>query len=548
MKIVVAEKISTSAIDILREETRWNIVAPEQLEGKLEQAIGDADALIVRSAVQADAALLEHAHKLRVIGRAGVGVDNVDLEAATRHGIAVMNTPGANAVAVAEHTMAMALAMARHLCRADALTHAGKWEKKSLQGTELRGKTLGIVGLGRIGVEVSRRARAFGMKVVAHDPFVSPENARQAEIELTTLDKVLIAADYLTLHMALTPQSAGMINAETLRKMKRGVRLINCARGELVDEAALAAALREGHLAAAAVDVFTEEPPKNSPLLSAPNLILTPHIGGSTHEAQEAVGVQIAIQVREFLRRGVMQNAVNVPSVSDQEYAALQPFMTLAERLGSFIAQAAGAGLEEIGLQYSGPIAASQSQLVRNAALVGVLNSVLAEKANLVNASAMAEERGLRVRETAKAKVSSGSAGSVITVQLKTHEGEHEVKGTVLHGRSPRLLAVDGIDVEAPLERNLIYLRSRDVPGVIGRIGTILGEAKVNIANFSLGRAEQAARAARASATAAAEAHGTGAEAVSVVHVDSAVPEAVLQKLRSLPAIKLARAIRLPGN
>jgi D-3-phosphoglycerate dehydrogenase len=542
MKIVVAEKISPSAIDLLREEKRWNVVTPEQLDGRLAAEVADADALIVRSAVQADAALLEKAQKLRVIGRAGVGVDNVDLEAATRLGIAVMNTPGANAVAVAEHTLGMALAMARHLCRADALMKAGKWEKKSLQGTELRGKTLGIVGLGRIGMEVARRARAFGMKLVAHDPFVSPEVAREAEIELSGLDRVLAAADYVTLHLALTPQSAGIINAETIRKMKKGARLINCARGELVDEAALAAALRDGHLAGAAVDVFAEEPPKNSPLGTAPNVIMTPHIGGSTHEAQEAVGVQIAVQVREFLRRGVIQNAVNVPSVSDEEYAELQPFMTLAERLGSFIAQASEDGLEEIALQYSGPIASGKTQLVRNAAITGVLNSMLAEKANLVNASAMAEERGIRLRETSKPKVSGGSAGSVVTVQLKTRDGEHLVKGTVLHGRSPRLLAVDGIDVEAPLERNLIYLRNRDVPGVIGKIGTILGEARINIANFSLGRAEEAARAAVAPASGG---HGSGGEAVCVVHVDSRVPDAVLQKLRGIPAIKLARAIRL---
>jgi D-3-phosphoglycerate dehydrogenase len=543
MKIIVAEKISPSAIEILREEKRWTIVTPDQLDGRLTTEIADADALIVRSAVQADATLLEQAQKLRVIGRAGVGVDNVDLDAATRLGIAVMNTPGANAVAVAEHTLMLALALARHLCRADSLMHAGKWEKKSLQGTELRGKTLGIVGLGRIGMEVARRARAFGMKVMAYDPFVSPEVAHQAEIEPAPLDKVLAAADYLTLHMALTPQSAGMINADTLRKLKKGAHLINCARGELVEEAALAAALRDGHLAGAALDVFAEEPPKNSPLMSAPNLILTPHIGGSTHEAQEAVGVQIAVQVREFLRRGVMQNAVNVPSVSDEEYAELQPYMTLAERLGSFLAQMAEGGLEEIALQYSGPVASGKTPLVRSAALVGVLNSVLAEKANLVNASAMAEERGIRVREASKAKVSGGSAGSVITVTLKTRQGEHEVKGTVLRGTSLRLLLVDGIDVEAPLERNLIYLRNRDVPGVIGKIGTILGEAKINIANFSLGRAELAAPATRLPSS--HPSGGTGVEAVCVVHVDSRVPDAVLQKLRAVPAITLARAIRL---
>jgi D-3-phosphoglycerate dehydrogenase / 2-oxoglutarate reductase len=544
MKIVVAEKVSSSAVNVLREESDWQVVTHDQLEGKLNAQLADADALIVRSAVQVNAALLEHAPKLRVVGRAGVGVDNVDLDAATRKGIAVMNTPGANAVAVAEHTLGLALAMARHLCRADALMHSAKWEKKSLQGTELRGKTLGIIGLGRIGMEVARRARAFGMKIAAHDPFVSPEVARQAEIELTTLDEALAVADYVSLHMALTPQSAGIINAETIGKMKKGARLINCARGELVDEAALAAALRDGHLAGAALDVFAEEPPaKDSPLLALPNVILTPHVAGSTHEAQEAVGVQIAVQVREFLRRGVIQNAVNVPSVSDEEYAALEPYMTLAERLGSFVAQASSnGGLEEIGLQYSGPIAEGKTALVRKAAIKGVLNSMLAEKANLVNASALAEERGIRIREACKLKVSGGSAGSVVTVQLKTQHGEHEVKGTVLHGNSPRLLAIDGIDVEAPLERNLIYLRNHDVPGVIGRIGTILGEAKINIANFSLGRVEAAARAARVPASSG---HGSGLEAVCVVHVDARVPDKVLGQLRAVKAITLARGIRL---
>jgi D-3-phosphoglycerate dehydrogenase len=541
MKIVVAEKVSSSAIALLRDEPGWKVITHEQLDGKLTVQVSDADALIVRSAVQVDAALLEHARKLRVVGRAGVGVDNVDLEAATRRGIAVMNTPGANAVAVAEHTLAMALAMARQLCRADALMHAGKWEKKSLQGTELHGKTMGVVGLGRIGMEVARRARALGMKLIAHDPFVSGDVARNAEIELAPLERVLAESDYLTLHLALTAQSAGIMNADRLHKMKKGARLINCARGELVDEAALAAALKDGHLGGAGLDVFAEEPPKDSPLLAAPNLILTPHIAGSTYEAQEAVGVQIAQQVREYLRRGVIQNAVNVPSVSDEEYRALQPYLVLAERLGSFVAQASEGGLEEIGLQYSGPMAALKTELVRSAAVKGALNSILAEGANLVNAASLAEERGIRVREAAKQKVSSGSAGSVLTIALKTQAGEHIVKGTVLHGMSPRLLAVDGIDVEAPLERDLVYLRNRDVPGVIGRIGTILGEAKINIANFSLGRAEQAAEAARAGSSSASP----GGEAVSVVHVDSAVPDAVLKQLRDIPAITLARSIRL---
>src|SRR5712691_1747922 len=307
MKVVVAEKISSSAVDLLR-EPRWTVVTPEQLDGKLAAQLESADALIVRSAVQVNAELLEHARKLRVIGRAGVGVDNIDLDAATRKGIAVMNTPGANAIAVAEHTLALMLAMARHIGRANELMHAGKWEKKSLQGTELRGKTVGIVGLGRVGMEVARRARAFGMEVIAHDPFVSIAIAKEQGIAIAKLEEVYAASDYLTLHVGLTPQTTGMINAESLKKMKRGVRLVNCARGELVDEAALAQALKQGRVAAAGLDVFTNEPLKNSPFTSMENVILTPHIAGSTHEAQEAIGYQIALQVKEYLKHGVIQN------------------------------------------------------------------------------------------------------------------------------------------------------------------------------------------------------------------------------------------------
>ena len=332
MKVVVAEKISSSAVDLLR-EPRWTIVTADQLHGKLPEQLETADALIVRSAVQVNADLLEHGRKLRVIGRAGVGVDNIDLDAATRKGIAVMNTPGANAIAVAEHTFALMLAMARHIGRANDLMHAGKWEKKSLQGSELKGKTIGIVGLGRVGMEVARRARVFGMDVVAHDPFVSASVAKEQGIRLAKLEEVYAAADYLSLHVGLTPQTAGMINAESIRKMKPGVRLVNCARGELIDETALAEALQQGSLAGAALDVFAEEPLKNSPLIGIATAILTPHIAGSTFEAQEAVGYQIAHQVKEYLRDGVIQNAVNVPSVSHDEYLELQPYIVLAERL-----------------------------------------------------------------------------------------------------------------------------------------------------------------------------------------------------------------------
>jgi D-3-phosphoglycerate dehydrogenase len=530
VKIVIAEKISASAVAQLS-EPGWTVLTADQLDGKLAQQVETADALIVRSAVQADAALLSHAKKLRVIGRAGVGVDNIDLDAATRQGIAVMNTPGANAVAVAEQTLGMMLAMARHLCRADALMHAGKWEKKSLQGTELRGKTLGIAGLGRIGMEVARRARAFGMEIVAHDPFVSVEVAKEQGIRLASLDELYAVADYITLHVGLTPQTTGMINEAAIKRMKKGVRLVNCARGELVNEANLAQALKQGHVAAAALDVFVEEPLKQSPLQAMENVILTPHIGGATFEAQEAVGVQIARQVREYLKHGVIQNAVNVPSVSAEEYAEMQPYIVLAERMGAFLAQIAEGSTKEIALRYSGHIAEWKTELIRNAAIKGILNQTLDEKANLVNAASMAEERGLRVHETHKAKGSTGGAGSVLSIELKSSREDHVVKGAVLRGTAPRLLHIDGIDVEAPLERNLIYLRNRDVPGVIGKVGTILGESQINIADFSLGRRGSDDSSER--------------EAIAVVHIDGDVTDAVLKKLEEIPAVRQAKAVRL---
>jgi D-3-phosphoglycerate dehydrogenase len=532
MKIVIAEKISASATELLR-EPRWTVVTPEQMDGGLAVQLESADALIVRSAVQVNAKLLSHAPKLRVIGRAGVGVDNIDLEPATRQGIAVMNTPGANAVAVAEHTLAMMLALARQLCRANELMHAGKWEKKSLQGTELRGKKLGIIGLGKVGMEVARRARAFGMEVIGHDPFVSIAVAKEESITLAKLDEVFAASDYLTLHVGLTPQTTGMINAESLKKMKRGVRLVNCARGELIDEAALADAVKQGYVAGAALDVFVEEPLKNSPLTALESVILTPHIGGSTHEAQEAVGYQIALQVKEYLKHGVIQNAVNVPSVSHDEYVELQPYIVLAERLGSFLAQVSEGALEEISLGYSGHIAEWKTELIRNAAIKGILNEALEEKANLVNAAAIASSRGLRIHEERKPKGSTGGAGSVLSIAVKAHSEEHVVKGALLHKNAPRLLHVDGIEVEAPLERNLVYLRNRDVPGVIGQVGTILGNHKINIADFSLGRRVGSAQ------------PGAAREAIAVVHVDSVVPEPVLAELRKVSAIEQAKAIRL---
>ncbi|HTW32668.1 MAG TPA: NAD(P)-dependent oxidoreductase, partial [Candidatus Sulfotelmatobacter sp.] len=367
----------------------------------------------------------------------------------------------------------------------------------------------------------------------AHDPFVSVTVAKEQGIRLGGLDEVYAVADYITLHVGLTPQTAGMINAATIARMKKGVRLVNCARGELVNEADLAAALKSGYVAAAAIDVFAQEPPKNSPLVSLQNVLLTPHIGGSTYEAQEAVGVQIAQQVKEHLKHGVIQNAVNVPSVSAEEYAQMQPYILLAERLGAFLAQISEGSIEEIAIRYGGHIAEWKTELIRNAAIKGILNQALEEKANLVNAAAIADARGLRVREAHKAKASTGGAGSVLSIHIKSSSEEHAVKGAVLHGNAPRLLHVDGIDVEAPLERNLIYMRNRDVPGVIGRVGTILGEESINIANFSLGR--------RSGDTESSAPH----DAIAVVHVDAIVSEEVLRKLRASPAVEMAKSVRL---
>lgn len=496
MKVVLAEKVSPATVAVFAHDG-WNVVTHDKIANGLPTELADADALIVRSAVKVDGKLLESAPKLRVVGRAGVGVDNIDIPAATRKGVVVMNTPGANAVAVAELTIALMIDLARMLPRANSGLHQGLWEKKSLQGSELRGKTLGIVGMGRVGLEVARRARQFGMELIGHDPFVSGQPKARAAIareygaQLAPLDEVLRKADYLTLHVGLTPDTENMINATSLAAMKKGVRLINCARGELVVEEDLIEALKSGQVAGAALDVFRKEPLKDSPLFAIENVILTPHIAGSTNEAQEAVGIQIAEQVRAYLATGVVQNAVNFPSLSSEEYTDLEPYLELGERLGKFLAATFKDRIESIDIAYSGPLAQLRTEMVRNAALCGILGS--SGHANRINASAIAEGQGIHVHEEKSDAVSNGATGSL---KLTLHTGQlpaqraMTVSGAILHGKFPRLLAADGIDIEAPLEGTLLFIRNRDVPGVIGRIGTALGNHGINIANFALGRAE----------------------------------------------------------
>ena len=503
LKIVLAEKVSPATLAILQKEQGWNVVTADQITD-LPAELADADALIVRSAVQADATLLAAAPKLRIIGRAGVGVDNIDAAEATRKGIVVMNTPGANAVAVAELTLGLMISMCRSIPRANATMHAGKWDKKSLQGSELRGKTLGIIGLGRIGLEVARRAQAFGMDVIGYDPFIAPVIARENHVALLSLDDVFGASDFLSLHVGLTPQTEGLINQKSIAQMRKGVRIVNCARGELIVDEALAEAVKSGHVAGAALDVFRHEPLKDSPYFGIDNVLLSPHIAGSTDEAQEAIGIQLANQVRDYLKLGVVQNAVNVASLTEEEYAEVSPYIEMAARLGQLLGHASGSGtpntalghVESISLTYNGRLAALKTDMIRNAAIAGVLHG--ADGVNRINASAAAAERGIRIQEDKREQISGGTGA---TLRLTLHwtrkaTSGHEEQGTwtglatVLHGHSPRLLSYDGIDIEAELAGTLVIIRNQDVPGVIGRIGTILGEARLNIASFALGRSK----------------------------------------------------------
>jgi len=543
MKIVVADKISERGLALLG-EAGWQVVLPAP--GALATELADADGLIVRSATRVTDQLLAQASRLRVVGRAGVGVDNIDLDAATRRGVLVMNTPGGNAVSVAEHTLALLLALARSVPQLNAAIHAGRWEKSGAAGIELRGKTLGLVGLGRVGSEVARRARALEMRVLAHDPYISAKVAQEVGVELVSLPELLARSDFISLHAALSPATEKLINGESIAKMKRGARLINAARGELVEEAALAAALRSGHLAGAAVDVFAVEPPRGSPLVSLPNVIATPHVAGSTEEAQEEVGTLIAQQVRDFLAEGVLRNAVNLPTLSAEQYRRLRPYLQLAERLGSLVAQVAAGRVGMHGrvrIRYAGEPAELGTHVLRNAVLAGMLNTVLDEKVNLVNAGAVAAARGLVVEEqTRRREHGFANTLEVAVVPLpsgpvpaESHETDSasgfSVEGTVLHGTMPRILSMDGIELEAPLEGALLFFRNRDVPGVIGQVGTILGSRGINIATFALGRREAV----------------RGAEAIALVRLDGDVPDSIVMAVRGIAAMTEVRLVRLPS-
>ncbi len=525
MKIVVADDLPASALELLRAEG-WEVDAvtnrpPEQLA----RDVRDAAAIIVRSATNVTAALIDAAPTLRVIARAGTGVDNVDVPAASARGIVVMNAPGANSVSVAELTMTLILCLARRVPAADAAMKQGRWEKRKFVGEEIRDKTLGIVGLGRIGQEVARRAAAFGMRLLAHDPFIAEQVATDLGVELVSLEDLFARADYVSLHLPSTAQTYHLINGALLAHAKRGVRIVNTARGDLVDETALANAIDEGLVAGAALDVFEQEPTRDYRLQSLPQVIATPHIAASTREGQELVGVETAAALRDFLKDGVIRNAVNFPSVSAEDFKRLQPFIALGERLGMFVSQMNDHRPHSVGIRYYGELVKHRHDMLANAVLVGLFRPILSTAVTPVNARQVAAERGIEVVESLSTRARNYT--SLMSVKLLTNEGERWVEGAVFEHTAPRLVLLDGIAVEATLEGTMLVIANTDQPGVIGEIGTILGRHGVNIGNFALGR--------------------SGRRAVGVVIVDETAPIAsvVLDELRQATGVREVKLVRI---
>ncbi|MCW5983054.1 MAG: phosphoglycerate dehydrogenase [Bryobacteraceae bacterium] len=525
MKILVADNLSPAAVDVLRSQPDCDVTISDPKS--FHQHLAEAEGLLVRSAAKVTREVIEKSPRLRVIGRAGSGVDNIDLEAATEAGVLVMNTPGGNSVSVAEQTMALMLALARSITQASNSTKSGRWEKKKFVGTELRGKTLGVVGLGSIGREVVLRARPFEMKILAYDPYVSKQWAEDLSIELVDLPRLLAESDYITLHVALTSETRRMISREQFARMKKGVRIVNCARGGIIDEEALREAIESGKVAGAGLDVFESEPPGDNPLLACENLVATPHIGGSTGEAQEIVGIQIAHQVADYLRSGVAVNAVNIPSIAPEQFRIIAPYVELARRLGAFAAQVAAGNPKAVRLTYLGNIADKNTHLIRNGGLAGVLNRFLSLKVNVVNSMQIAAQRGLNVVE--RHEMRAGYSDS-IRLELETDSGTTTVAGAEMFGK-PRLIQIDGIYCEALLSGHLTFMKNNDVPGVIGHVGTVLGRNGINIANFSLGRQETP------------PAPGEPLTAIALVETDQSVPDSVLAELSSMPAVLLARTV-----
>jgi D-3-phosphoglycerate dehydrogenase len=516
-RVLIADQLSPAAVAIFNGRGIETDVKVGLSKEELEKVIRNYDGLAVRSATKVtDKVLAAAAGKLRVVGRAGIGVDNIDVKAATAKGIIVMNTPFGNSITTAEHAISLMMALARQIPEADRSTQAGRWEKSKFLGVELFGKTLGVIGCGNVGSIVADRGVGLKMKVVAYDPFLSPERAMQIGVEKVELDDLLRRADFITLHTPLTDKTRNIIDAAALAKTRKGVRILNCARGGLVDEHALAAALKSGQVAGAAFDVFEVEPAKDSPLFGLPNVICTPHLGASTGEAQENVALQVAEQMADYLIRGAISNAVNFPNITAEEAPRLKPWVKLAEQLGSFAGQLTETPIKGVRIEYSGEVATLNTKPLTAAALAGVLRPLLAE-VNMVSAAISARERGMQLEEVTRGQ--EGAFESYIRFTVRTDRYERSVAGTVFSDGRPRIVQVRGIDMEFECAPRMLFIRNADKPGFIGRFGTLMGEAGLNIATLNLGRDRP------------------GGDAICMVAVDEPVAEEVLAKIRALPQV-----------
>jgi D-3-phosphoglycerate dehydrogenase len=524
-KVLISDSLSPAAVQIFKDRGVEVDFQPK-LGGdkdKLAELIGNFDGLAIRSATKVTPKILERAKSLKVIGRAGIGVDNVDIPAATAKGIIVMNTPFGNSITTAEHAITLMLALARQIPQADSSTQAGKWEKNRFMGVEITGKTLGIIGCGNIGSIVADRAHGLRMKVIAYDPFLSPERAVDLGVEKVELADLFKRADFITLHTPLTDKTKDIVDAKALAMMKKGVRIINCARGGLVDEKALRQALDSGQVAGAAFDVFVEEPATQNPLFGHPNVVCTPHLGAATTEAQENVALQVAEQMSDYLLRGAISNAVNFPSITAEEAPKLKPFIALAERLGSFAGQLTDSGINKVQLAYEGAVAQMNTKALTSAAIAGLLRPML-QDVNVVSAPSIAKERGIVIEEMTRE--AAGDFDSLITLTVVTENQSRAVSGTVFADGRPRIVNIKGIRMDAEFGPSMIYITNLDKPGFIGRFSSTLGEAGINIATFHVGR------------------DAPGGNAIALIEIDGELPPQVLAAVRALPQVQQAKPLR----
>jgi D-3-phosphoglycerate dehydrogenase len=523
-RVLISDALSPAAVQIFTDRGIDVTFDPNlgKDKDKLAAMIGDYDGLAIRSASKATAKLLEGATRLKVIGRAGIGVDNVDIPAATARGIIVMNTPFGNSITTAEHAIAMMFAIAREIPAADTSTQAGKWEKNRFLGVEITAKTLGIIGCGNIGSIVAERGIGLKMRVIAYDPFLTPERAIQIGVEKVELDDLLKRADFITLHTPLTEKTRNVLSAENIAKTKKGVRIINCARGGLVDEVALRAALDSGHVAGAAFDVFSEEPAATNPLFGHPNVVCTPHLGAATSEAQENVALQVAEQMSDYLLKGAITNAVNFPSITAEEAPRVKPFVDLAEKLGSFLGQLTETAVKGIRIEYEGAVAELNLRAITSAAIAGVLRPFLSE-INMVNAAVIAKDKGIVVEEV-KREV-AGNLESRIRIVVTAEDMPRHASGTVFQDGKPRFTDIRDIELNAEFAPHMLYIRNADQPGFIGRFGSVLGEAGVNVATFNLGRDKP------------------GGDAICFVAVDQVISDDVLARIEAIAQVKRARRV-----